>query len=603
MTLSVATQRVDVPGNGSATTFSFSPIVIQQAAHLTVVMRDTLGNQTVLVPGSLGNNYTLNVTSFPGTGSITYPATGSTGGTTLPAGWTLTLEREVPLTQVTSLPNQSAFFGTTVEATFDYVTMAVQQLQEQLSRALLAAQTDPQIPLTLPTSIQRASQLLGFDSSGNPIAAQPSSALVSSPMQPIVDAASTALAVNLLGLRIPCTANTTFFVDNVNGTDNVAHGLSSGTGAFRSIQFAINTVHGLYDGRGFTGTISVAGTGGQTYSETITVDGPFVNFFSMTLSCNATLNSVIISSPVNPIAVRYGAELYITGGFWFSCSTVGQAITASFGGRVFLSGITFGASGGIGLYATRFGYIEILADIHVQASVTFANLWQASHHGNIRHSSGAIVQFDGPTNCTDCFLYCDYGDITITASAGFNLNGHSMVGCAYRAAENGLIQWVDGSNGTAVSIPGSVGVCVTGGQYAYGSNFQGGVAGGSFTVNMATIGTGSITLGIGFVPGDIDWLASVSGGATTMMASAGFTTLTCNATANVINTNGCVAGGIEGAQPSTTTCLAYNTSGSAGVSAAVTSVTADGNGFVLTFATNGSPTGTLTILWKARRGM
>lgn len=51
----------------------------------------------------------------------------------------------------------------------------------------------------LPSLAQRALQLAGWDSLGNWIAAQPSSALVSSAMQPVVAAGSTAAALALLG--------------------------------------------------------------------------------------------------------------------------------------------------------------------------------------------------------------------------------------------------------------------------------------------------------------------------------------------------------------------------------------------------------------------
>lgn len=57
----------------------------------------------------------------------------------------------------------------------------------------------------LPSAASRALQLLGFDSLGNPIAAQPSSAPVSSAMQDVVAAASHAAALALLG-GAPLTA-------------------------------------------------------------------------------------------------------------------------------------------------------------------------------------------------------------------------------------------------------------------------------------------------------------------------------------------------------------------------------------------------------------
>jgi microcystin-dependent protein len=57
----------------------------------------------------------------------------------------------------------------------------------------------------LPSATSRASQMLGFDANGNPIAAQPSSALVSSAMQDVTASASHAAALALLG-GAPLTA-------------------------------------------------------------------------------------------------------------------------------------------------------------------------------------------------------------------------------------------------------------------------------------------------------------------------------------------------------------------------------------------------------------
>lgn len=607
MTISSTLNRVNCPGNGSATVFSFSPVVIQNPAQLAVTMVDNLGNQTLLSLGTANSQYSVNVTSYPGVGSITYPATGSVGGTTLPAGWSLTIDRIVPLLQGTSLGNNAAYFSAVIESTFDYLTMIAQQLQEQLSRALLAAVTDPDIPMTLPTVTQRKNNMLGFDSNGNPIAAQPSSALVSTPMQPIVNASSIVLAVSLLGLRIPLTGNTNFFVDNVNGTDSVTHGLASGTSAWRTINYALATVAALYDGRGFTGTVSVAGTGGQTYAEQVQVVTPFFGFSQMTMSCNATLKSVLIQSAA-PMAVKNGVELYITGGFWFSCTAANgsAAFTSSFGGQAYLSGVTTDASLGIGFYATRGGYIEFLTDCHFLGGLTWFNLMQCSHQGNIRHSNGAILQMDGATACSDAFLYTDYGDITITASANFNTNSHAMSGQRFRAAENGIIQWVDGSNGTETSIPGSSpGVCISGGKYVYGNGFLSDIVSGTTTYDMTQANGTTVDFQIGFVPAEIEFLCSVNGGAAGMMASVGFCTMGYGSGGQIYQTTGqyVVAGGVNGAQPTANNCIYYFTSGSAFIAASVTAIDANGNGITLTFAKGGAPTGTLTIMYKARKGL
>jgi hypothetical protein len=68
-----------------------------------------------------------------------------------------------------------------------------------------------------------------------------------------------------------------------------------------------------------------------------------------------------------------------------------------------------------------------------------------------------------------------------------------------------------------------------------------------------------------------------------------------------VASNYCVTGGADGPQPSAGACIQYYPTGSAGVAAAATSVLS--NGLTLTFATTGSPTGTLTVYWRAKRGI
>ena len=62
-------------GNGSATTFSFSPGTIQQNSDLTVIHVAADGTETTLTEGTGSINYSVSVTYYPGTGSIVYPAT------------------------------------------------------------------------------------------------------------------------------------------------------------------------------------------------------------------------------------------------------------------------------------------------------------------------------------------------------------------------------------------------------------------------------------------------------------------------------------------------------------------------------------------------
>ena len=173
MTLTTSVSRVDLYGNGAAFVFSFSPVVIFDHTNLSVTLTDSAGNAITLTEGSGPGNYIVSVASYPGTGSITYPAS---GGTLLPTGSKLTIKRIVPVTQTVSLGNQGGYFPAVQEGEFDYLTAICQQQQEAIGRAV---QQDPSDTATiiLPPAVQRSNKLFGFDSSGNPAMVTSSSAL------------------------------------------------------------------------------------------------------------------------------------------------------------------------------------------------------------------------------------------------------------------------------------------------------------------------------------------------------------------------------------------------------------------------------------------
>lgn len=76
MPVSSQVSKVIANGNGVATVFSFNPVVIYETANLKVYKTDTDGVVTLLTEGTGPTNYSVSVSSFPGTGSVTYPATG-----------------------------------------------------------------------------------------------------------------------------------------------------------------------------------------------------------------------------------------------------------------------------------------------------------------------------------------------------------------------------------------------------------------------------------------------------------------------------------------------------------------------------------------------
>lgn len=130
MTVETQVKSVTASGNGAATSFSFSPMVINAASELQVTHLVTAtGVETVK---TLNVDYSVSVTTYPGTGSITYPLSGSA----LPAGQQLVMKRILTLEQTTDLENQGGYFPDTLEQQLDKLVMIDLQQQEELDRAI-----------------------------------------------------------------------------------------------------------------------------------------------------------------------------------------------------------------------------------------------------------------------------------------------------------------------------------------------------------------------------------------------------------------------------------------------------------------------------------
>ena len=134
MSLSSTINKVIYSGDGVTIEWPFSFPVLEDG-HLAVIFTDGAGFETVLSPSL----YDVDGIGAPSGGSVTYPRVGDpiTGGTKL------TLLRTVPYTQTTVLSNQGGYYPEVVERRFDQIYMALQQLEERVSRASLHPLSDP----------------------------------------------------------------------------------------------------------------------------------------------------------------------------------------------------------------------------------------------------------------------------------------------------------------------------------------------------------------------------------------------------------------------------------------------------------------------------
>ena len=139
MSLSSTTNKVIYNGNGATNTWPFSFPVLE-AGHLAAIFTGGDGIETVL-SASL---YSVDGIGDPAGGSVTCPLLGSPIATPIPTGTKLTLLRTVPYTQTTVLSNQGGYYPEVVERRFDQIYMALQQLEERVSRASLHLLSDPE---------------------------------------------------------------------------------------------------------------------------------------------------------------------------------------------------------------------------------------------------------------------------------------------------------------------------------------------------------------------------------------------------------------------------------------------------------------------------
>lgn len=158
LTISTTSNTVVVQGNGLTTSFSFT-FPVPLASELFVYYTDTTGTVTLLNPST----YSVTGIGSAVGGAITYPLVGSPIAT----GTSLTIQRIVTYQQLSDLVNQSGFYPNVVENALDYLTMQTQQLAQQLGLALTVPISATPKNLVLPNAAARASQLVGFDVSGN----------------------------------------------------------------------------------------------------------------------------------------------------------------------------------------------------------------------------------------------------------------------------------------------------------------------------------------------------------------------------------------------------------------------------------------------------
>jgi hypothetical protein len=148
MTVTSSINKVEAPGNGVATTFSFSPMAIFETTDIVVTIKTvaTGVESAPLTEGVTSSDYSVQAVagSYPSAtglvGQITYPAS---GGTPLAATHEMVIRRSLPFVQLTDLQNQSAYFPDVLEAQLDKLLMIDLQQEDRLDGAIHLNTTIP----------------------------------------------------------------------------------------------------------------------------------------------------------------------------------------------------------------------------------------------------------------------------------------------------------------------------------------------------------------------------------------------------------------------------------------------------------------------------
>lgn len=144
-------------GNGVTVNFPFA-FKVFSASDLYVVSADPNGNETVLL---LATDYTVvlnaNQDSNPG-GTVTRL-------TALDTGNLMTISSALDYLQPTDLTNHGGFYPKVINISLDRITIFIQQLAEQMSRALKYAITSQLGDAALPAPV--ANNVIGWNSSAN----------------------------------------------------------------------------------------------------------------------------------------------------------------------------------------------------------------------------------------------------------------------------------------------------------------------------------------------------------------------------------------------------------------------------------------------------
>jgi parallel beta-helix repeat protein len=155
MTVSSEVNRSDFAGNGSTTNFATGFRFLQNADIKVILTVTATGVETAQV---LDTDYTLTGAGLDAGGTVVMTVAPATGTT-------LTIKRDIALTQLTDYVENDPFPAESHEEALDKVTMLVQQQQEELDRSLKLSESQQSSGLQIPAPVEDS--LLRWDANGD----------------------------------------------------------------------------------------------------------------------------------------------------------------------------------------------------------------------------------------------------------------------------------------------------------------------------------------------------------------------------------------------------------------------------------------------------
>ena len=158
MTISSTTVKNSYSGDGSTTTFTYT-FKIFQDSDIQVIIRAANGTETIK---TITTHYTVTGAGVSTGGTVVF-----TSGNIPTSTQTVVLRRNIPQTQAIDYIANDPFPAESHEEGLDRATMAIQQIQEEVTRSLKLSKTNTMTSTEFTVgAADRANKILAFDAAG-----------------------------------------------------------------------------------------------------------------------------------------------------------------------------------------------------------------------------------------------------------------------------------------------------------------------------------------------------------------------------------------------------------------------------------------------------